>query len=1067
MMRTCLELAAFTLLAASGVAQTSRGTLSGSVTDASGALVAGARVALTHTQNGVRRSTVSNEAGIYRFDAVDPGLYELQIEQAGFRRSLIAAIVVEANRTATIDVRLELGAVELQATVSADAGEVLVRDGPLRGGNFASRQVRDIPLVGLNPLSLIRSLPGVSHTLGSAINGIGGSAIQISVNGQRVRGNNYLLDGTENNDIQYTGVAQPFNIADAVQEVSAQTGNFGVEFGRAGGGVLNVVTRSGTNQLHGTVFWRYASQRFESVSNEDKRKGIPKSVFSRNVAGFTAGGPVRRNKTFLFGGFQQDNRHSTGNFPLIVPTEAAVARLRSLFPSNPRLDLYMGLLGSLRGTADAIDLALGADPATGMDRGPVQFASGSLVVPAVNDGPQGLVRLDHYRSEAHRISARYINDSRLNSPSSPIDTGVRFPGFITEEAAGNQNFLLADSYTFSSSFTNELRFSYGRLRADGPARHSARSVAAAATLPEFVIPNIAAPGLRPGVFRFADNILFQETQTMLRGRHTLRYGAEILRQFATVHPLLNTNGLVSYRDAPGYSAFANFLDDFGGPSGRIQREFADLVFHPNELRQAYFFQDTWRIVPALTLTLGVRYELFGQPGNVLRYPAFAGFEPDRYLVPNRVNVDYNNLGPAFGLAWSPSWSSGWAGKLFGDRKTVWRGGYQITYDAWSTQLIYGLASASPNGRTGQVIAPAGGRGLDKWLSRIPSEGRLPAPTDDQGFLLEKDLRNPYTERWSFGFQRHFAGGILLDTSYVGSVSHKLTTRADFNPRRLNGARLYPALGQRWVRTSEGNSAYHSLQARLERRFAHGVYFTGSYTWSRSLDSTSEGTNFANTQNTINQLTSIPVSAGGMRIDRGPSDFHRSHRLTLVFLWELPGVVKGWPRYALGGWTVSGVASFQSGAPFTVKNGLDRNNDAVATDRPDIGNAAARPGSRGFADPRCPASLLNPEEGACVTRAQVRWAHAPVGLLANASTVGRNTLYAGGTNNFDLSLFKSFSIAEGKRLELRWEALNAFNHPQFIEPPERDVLAATPGRFLNRDFTDSGIRTMWVQAKLIF
>jgi outer membrane receptor protein involved in Fe transport len=1051
-------------------AQTSRGAVSGSVIDHSGAVVTGAAITLTHSHTGVRRSSLTNQAGLYRFEALDLGRYELEAAHPGFTLFTVTAVEVEANRTTTVDIQLEVGSVESRVTVSAEAEELLIKDAPLRGGNFMPRQVSDLPLIGLNPLSLARTLPGVSHTTGSAPNGVGGSAIQFSINGQRVRGNNFLLDGTENNDIMFTGVAQAFHIADAVQEVSVQTGNFGVEFGRAGGGVLNVVTRSGTNQIHGTALWRYQSQRFNSVSNVDKLNGIPKSVFSRNVSGFTLGGPVRKNKTFFFGGFQQDNSHSTANFKLVVPTEAAVARLRSLFPSNPRLNLYLGPLGGVRGAAAPIDLPLGLDPVTGLERGSVRFASAALALPATNDGPQWLIRLDHHRSEAHRISARYLYDSRTESPYSPLGSGVSFPGFITDHAFQNQNFLLADSFTFSSNYTNEFRFSYGRLRADDPVRISSRSVPAAQTLPQFVIPAIAAPGLLPSLYRYADNLLFQETQTKLRGRHTFRYGAEILRQLAKQSPMVNSNGRVQYTNAPGYSALANFLDDFSGSSGRIQREFADNVFHPDQLRHSYFLQDTWKAAPALTLTAGLRYEIFGQLANTLRFPAFSGFYPDEYLKPNRVNVDYNNLGPAFGLAWSPSFQSGWLGKLFGDRKTVWRGGYQISYDGWTTQMIYALAASSPNGRAAQVNAPGTGRGLGDWLARIPAEGRLPAPLDDQGFALDKDLRNPYTERWSFGFQRQLAGRILLDTSYVGSVSHKLTTRADLNPRQLNNARLYPLLGQRWVRTSEGNSAYHSLQTRVERRFARGFQLTGSYTWSRSLDSTSEGTNFGNTQNSTNQLTSIPVLQGGMRIDRGLSDFHRGQRLTLAYLWELPGPTKGWWKHTLGGWAVVGITSFQSGTPFTVKNGLDRNNDAVLTDRPDIGSPAAPLFSRAVVEGRCSTGFQSPDSGACVTPSQVHWVQAPLGLLANASTVGRNTLETGGTNNFDLSLFKSFALGDRKKVEFRWEVVNAFNHPQFTavpDAPARDVLGAPPGRFLNRDFTDSGIRSMWVQVKLIF
>jgi len=438
------------LLTGVALSQTSRGTVTGTITDASGAIIADASVQLAHTETGLQHLASSNEAGIYRFDAVDLGVYQIKVTQPGFRPSLITMVRVDANRATTIDLRLEVGITETAIEVSAEAAEHLVKDGPLRGGNFLAREVQDLPLNGLNPLSLARTLPGVVQPSGSTVLGGGGLATAFSVNGQRLRGNNFLLDGTENNDIAFTGVAQPLNIADAVEDVSVQTGNFSVEFGRAGGGVFNVVTKSGTNDLHGTLMWRYQSQRFNSVSNVDRLNGIPKSVFSHNVYGFTLGGPVRQNKTFVFGGFQEDNGYSTRNFRLVLPTEAAVTRLRSLFPTNPRLDLYLNLLGDLRGTAAPIRLDLGVDPVTRLDRGSVEFASAALPMPATNDAPQWLIRFDHDISEVHKLSGRYIYDSRVNSP---LETGLTFPGFIADQAAQNQNVLFADTYTIGPSLT--------------------------------------------------------------------------------------------------------------------------------------------------------------------------------------------------------------------------------------------------------------------------------------------------------------------------------------------------------------------------------------------------------------------------------------------------------------------------------------------------------------------------------------------------------------------------------------------------------------------------------------
>ena len=223
-----------------------------------------------------------------------------------------------------------------------------------------------------------------------------------------------------------------------------------------------MITKSGTNELHGTLLWRYQSQRFNSVSNLDKLNGVKQAVFADNVYGFTAGGPVRRNKTFFFAGFQQENRHSSGNNLLQIPTADAVARLRALFPDNPRLDLYLGALGDLRGTGTPFPLTLGVDPQTGVDRGSVQFATAPYVFPSTNDGPQWLARMDHYQSEAHRLSWRFLYDSHLTLPMRNGSTAVTFPGFVGEQKFTHYNFAFTDSYTLGPSYTNEFRFSYER-----------------------------------------------------------------------------------------------------------------------------------------------------------------------------------------------------------------------------------------------------------------------------------------------------------------------------------------------------------------------------------------------------------------------------------------------------------------------------------------------------------------------------------------------------------------------------------------------------------------------------
>jgi hypothetical protein len=283
---------------------------------------------------------------------------------------------------------------------------------------------------------------------------------------------------------------------------------------------------------------------------------------------------------------------------------------------------------------------------------------------------------------------------------------------------------------------------------------------------------------------------------------------------------------------------------------------------------------------------------------------------------------------------------------------------------------------------------------------------------------------------------------------------------------LNGVRLYPASGPVIAKTSQGNSSYHALQARMDRRFARGFQLAAAYTWSKFIDSTSEGVGYQNLQQPDRQnRTSVPVMQGGLMLDRGLSDFDRPQRLTIAYLWAVPGPRSDWRKYPLGGWQLAGITTFQSGTPFSVANGSDRNNDLIPADRPDIGNPNAPLNARAMISKTCATGYQNPDTIVCVSPNDAHWVEGAA--FPNAATVGRNTLRTGGTNNFDLNLTKSIPLGESRRIELRWEALNAFNHPQYVNVPQTTVNGTQAGRFLNRDFTDSGIRSMWVQVKVVF
>lgn len=1061
-------LALWMLIIVSGVfAQTSRGTVSGAIADANGAVITGAKVELINKATSVTRSTTTNEAGIYRFDAVDLGVYELKVGQTGFRQFVASDITVEANRTVTIDAALQVGVAEQVVEVSATTEALLTKDAPIRGGNLSAKTVTTLPISGLEPLSIARTLPGVVQAVGSSTFGNGGQNVNFSVNGQRPRGNNYLLDGTENNDISIGGNAQAFSIADAVQEVSVQTSNFGAEFGRGGGGVFNVITKGGTNEIHGTVYEQYRSQIFNSQSNVNKLNNVPLSVFNQNIFGFTVGGPIIKNKTFAFGGYQRNMFRSTNNYSFVIPTDAAVTRLRALFSNNPRLNLYLNAIGSLRGTANPVTIALGPDAAN-VDRGSVQFGTVVVGLASPSTNTQWLTRLDHSFSERHQIAGRYTSNRSLNSPS-----GVNFPGYIFDSVGKSQNFLVSDTYTINSNWTNEFRFSFGQIKFDFPIAES-KSVPEAKTLPNFSIPNVSTPGIQTNIpqFRHADNYLFQGTQTYIAGKHTFRYGFEFLKQVAQQRPPFVERGAYTYTNVgTTYSGFVNFLEDFSGPSGSASRNFGDPIYNPNLFRHSYFIQDTWKITPALSLTPGLRYENFGQPANsAFKFPAYAGPDPAQFTVPNQVNSDNNNFGPSLGLAWSPAYSSGLMGRLFGDRKMVVRGGYQVSYDTFFNNLLSNMAADTPNTINTIVNGASTGRGTANWLAALPTTARTPdALRDGQTSVFDKNIRSPYTQRWSLGIQRELPGRMKFDVSYVGTGSHKLFTNEDINYRKADNTRVYPALGVRRIRSSQGNANYHGLQTQLDKRFSKGLDFSIAYGFSRSIDSTSE---VFNTTASVS-LTSVPIALGGLKLDRGLSDYHRKHRFTIAYTYELPGPKKGLLHYPFGGWAVSGITSFQSGAPYTIFNGFDRNNDGNATDRPDIGNPNAPINTRAVivAATVCSTGFRNPDTQACVNRGDVRWVQGTG--APNASTVGRNTLFTGAQKNWDMTIFKNFRVTETKRLELRLEAFNIFNNPQFFNVPSANVVTSLgpstgrASRFLNRDYTNSGTRNMWVQAKFLF
>jgi outer membrane receptor protein involved in Fe transport len=1129
--RAFLLIAAMLGLTLVAAAQTSRGTVSGIISDPTGAVIPGATVTLTNKETTVTRTTVTNSEGVYRFDAVNLGTYEIKITANSFGAVTKTNIVVSANQVSTVDAQLAPSGQEISIDVTAESGALLQTEAPVRGGNIEATRITELPFALRNPVALALTLPGVST------NRFGFGVQTFSVNGGRGRSNNFLIDGTENNDISIAGQGFQIKNPDAVQEVSVQTSNFDAEFGRAGGAVINTITKSGTNQYHGTLSFLYDSTFDDAITNTQsldpaiQQRGRPPYGTEQWFSG-TFGGPIRlpkkvfgplavdgRDRTFFFFAYQNQRQASNTTANIVSLSPAGRTTLRSLFPqgTNPRVDTYLNVTSQATATSQFFTQALG------LGRPAIEFGTAVTSFAQTFTEPQFQIRGDHKVSDNSQISMRYLFADQ-NAPVGGATLGL--PGFTTSQANRYQNFLISETHVFSPRLTNELRLSYNRIALAFPL-DPPNSLGL--TLPSIVIAgttNLSGRTTNIGIQtnlpqgRIANNYVIQDTMTYLKGSHTFRFGFDLLKQRSRQFAPINERGSLTYQSSSGFTGFANFVDDFGGSGGSANRDFGSPRYYPILFRQAYFFQDRWRATEALTLTLGVRYEQFGNAINTLRTAAFTGLfniNPTTltgpYSEPNEVANDNNNFSPIIGIAYSPSFASGLLGHLFGEKKTVIRTGYQMGYDSFFNNIASNAASSSPNlvsTSTPSTVTSTSPRGLANLTASFPLVARPLTPLDGQT-LADARLVNPYYQRWSFGIQRELPGKLTLDASYVGSKGTKLYLNEDRNPLVPPSQRITPAgftgsttctpgtsgclisgrldnlQGARTIRSNSGSSIYHAGQLNVTRRFSNNLTLSSAYTYSKLIDNGSEI--FASAGLVNSSLAIVPHILGGERNERAVSLFDRTHRASFTYVYELPfrREQRGFLGRVLGGWQLSGVTVFESGVPFTVTNGQDSNGVAGNNDRPDF-NPRGLPGVRAVPVVDATGAITgytNPDaNNAPIDPTTARYIGLPAfnAGLANSrqrtGTLGRNTERTRGINNFDVNILKRIAVTEGTRLEFRAEFYNIFNHPQYgtgsVSPfspagsgPTATVFTSPAGRFLQPQFGDGGGRVIRYQLKFTF
>ena len=1030
--------------------QTSKGFVVGEVVDPNGAVIAGANVKITNANTGVSRETVTAPDGSFRIDAVDPGTYTVGVTQNGFKTALREQVIVGASQTATVSFQLELGTQSEVVNVTSGADVILQTQDGSRVNTLSNREITDLPTPGLNPANIVFTLPGVVDPGPLAGGFVQGN--EFSVNGLRARANNQLIDGLDNNDNSVAGQAYIPVLREGYGEVTVLQSDYSAEFGRAGGAVVNVTTKSGTNGFHGSVYDLLNNSKLNSLTASQRADGTRKPVVVENTYGFSLGGPIKKDKLFFFGTYQGDRFRAGTDATTRVPTAAGFNTLRSLFRvgANPNLDRYLSIVGNLRGQREISNVALGNG------RPDIEFGEASISSSQPVNDNQYLARVDWAPTKKDSLAFRYVLDDQIFNNQFPTSGsgGSPFPGFEVDVPSRTQNFFFNYTRSLSTRLTNEARFGFGRFNVD----FAPRGAQGADNGPVFSFTGaglgqgITSVGL-PSIFpqgRLFDNYQIQDTLSSTVGNHTFRFGGDVNIQRSSQGIPFNSRGILTFAGGGGFNAFGNFVDQFSGRSGGgAAIQFGSPIIFPNAFYQNYFVNDTWRVLENLTLNLGVRYENYGTPFNAIRFPAFAGFDQPVETVALQER-DNNNFAPRFSFAYQPRFFK----RLFGENKTVFRGGFAVNYDFFFNNILTNTAATVPNsfGVTNfgaSLPVDTDPRGIARFgVGSLPTTG-TPDPFATVN-TIPRNLVNPETFVYNFGIQHELPFKLISDVAYVGSRGTHLFINEQLNPG-VGGfntlTRAFTNRGSVVARTNGGDSSYNSLQARLERGFSSGLLLRFAYTYSKAIDDVASEV-FVTTGG-----SSVGSDPFNRRVDRSLASFDVPHRFVATFIYDVPSLAKsGFGHALLGGYSLAGTYRLQSGnaqSPFV--GGIDLNGDGSATnDRPVISNPNAPANSVGFSNfiaENFISGVTSPTgfsdlNGNPVNPADVRFL---VSESIRTGIAGRNILRGPRQNRLDLSLTKSvnlgFTRLEADRFEIRFDYFNAFNTPQFA-PGTGDVTDTT-------------------------
>ena len=1056
MRRQLLLTVGLTVLFATQAFGQQAGQIVGSVTDSSGAVVPGATVKALEVNTGFVRTTITGSEGQYVLTSLRPTQYEVIAESPGFRTFHRSKVELLANQSLTLNITLEVGAVTETVTVAGAAVQVDTSTSTL-GEVVDQARIVDLPLNGRDVARLTTLVAGttivsVSTETGKSIPG----GLRLSSNGSQGRQVAFRLDGVSNTDF-YFQENQTFPFPDALQEFSIQTSNYSAAQGNSAGAVVNVVTRSGTNEFHGGVF-EFVRNRVFNARNFFARES---DFLKRNQFGAFGGGPIARNKTFFFAGWQGTRiRNRANDVTAFAPTTAQrQGDFGSTVVRDPvtRLPFENNQIPVSRFDPAAVNV-LKFIPEVGGD-GRIVFGRN-----IAQELDQLVTKVDHQWTSRDRVSARYFIDHFDNGSIYNDGNLLTYRGGSNQSRVRTQNTVLSWTRTFSASLLNDFQFGYNRIHSrrappDGtpgmkdlgvrlPVYPTLASIAQIEAVGFFNIgDNLEAKFVRNG-FEWSDRM------SWIRGRNSMQFGGEIARYRVDIvnefrragHYVFRANSMLGTGHAIGDFLLGQ-LDSFDQGTGEYKNNRATY--------SALFFQDDFKLHKRFTLNLGVRYEPTPPWHEVrgrierfriedfnagIRSPQFANapagvlFRGDPGVPEDGTLGDWNNFGSRFGFAWD----------VFGDGKTSLRGGVGMFYDQHLLgEFNNGGVNAPPWSIRLSVTRPPGvlsdpyrGR-TDFDKITIAAIGSPDAPFPRPVLLTTYDGRHetPLTHSWNLTLEREIFAQWLGRAAYVASASNYGRITKQLNPARYipgstlgtDARRLFaPDLGSIDYFTEDRRSYYHSLQLSLTKRFSQGYTILTNYTWSKNLGNYWDQSNAA--------PWNIP---DGDLLSYGPQEFDHRHRFVASWVWDLPKLQtgNGFLNKMLHGWQASGISQYQSGGPYNILSGRDNSQTGINRDRVKLTGVSAEP-------------LAGSDKTVWFNPAAFTFND--VGTFGN---IGAGAFYGPHLYSFDMGFFKNTTINERINVQFRAEMFNIFNQVNF-DNPSANLSGGGFGR-INRTHPNAG------------